>query len=111
MYGLIKERLFGDEKEQPLQSLCEELSKESAEKPVAKFHVLVAFGPSRIPLVSIRKTGFALPRFRDGFGRMASTHIRPTIGVMLQVTARDPFGAAHAATAAIDRLRARVLNG
>jgi hypothetical protein len=113
VHGLTKQRLYVDNSDITLTELCEELATLSRRQTVANFEVLVAFGPSRIPLVRypsdwLRAAGISLWLRQN---RFSTAHIRPTIGVLLSVSARDAFGAAKIAIAAIDRVAARAAIG
>jgi hypothetical protein len=113
LHRLTKHRLYADDVQVTLGDLCEELQEVTTANPIAEFEVLVAFGPSRIPLTNFPTDWVRPPAIADWLRRngFSTAGIRPTIGVVLRVPARDPYGAAEAARSVIDRLSARAAIG
>lgn len=113
LHKLTKDRLYADDAQVTLQDLCKELDEVTTANPVTEFEVLVAFGPSGMPVTNfptdwLRPPAMAEWLRRNGFSTVG---VRPTIGAVLKVPVRDPFGAAEAARSVIDRLSARAAIG
>lgn len=113
LHRFVKERLFVREASITLSELCEELADLARGQPSNVFEVLVAFGPSRVPVADFPSHWLRPPAISSWLreNRFSTAGVRPTIGVVLRVTARDAFGAVSAAAASVDRLDARAAIG